>query len=81
MQSSSSELISELLLGMRLCGVQFRRIEVSQPLGVGFSNAVGRAQFHFVGRGPVWLHRPDEACTGSRLATQCSSRVEVPMQC
>ncbi|KPB71806.1 cupin domain-containing protein [Pseudomonas cannabina] len=60
MQSSSSELISELLLGMRLCGVQFRRIEVSQPLGVGFSNAVGRAQFHFVGRGPVWLHRPDD---------------------
>ncbi|WP_439851804.1 cupin domain-containing protein [Pseudomonas syringae] len=59
MQSSSSELISELLLGMRLSGVQFRRIEVSHPAGVGFSNAVGRAQFHFVGRGPVWLRGVD----------------------
>lgn len=58
MQTHSSELISELLLGMRLFGVQFRRIEVQESLGVGFSNAVGRAQFHFVGRGPVWLRSP-----------------------
>ncbi|PBQ03356.1 AraC family transcriptional regulator [Pseudomonas congelans] len=52
---SSNDPISELLLGMRLFGVQFRRLEVAPPLGVGFSNAIGRAQFHFVGRGPVWL--------------------------
>ncbi|UCJ15920.1 AraC family transcriptional regulator [Pseudomonas sp. MM211] len=55
---SASDLISELLLGMRLFGVQFRRMEVPSPLGVGFSNEVGRAQFHFVGRGPVWLRSP-----------------------
>ncbi|EGH22307.1 transcriptional regulator [Pseudomonas amygdali pv. mori str. 301020] len=55
MQSPSNDPISELLLGMRLFGVQFRRLEVVPPLGVGFTNAIGRAQFHFVGRGPVWL--------------------------
>lgn len=54
-QSDPGELISELLSGMRLVGVQFRRIEVQDSPGVVFSNAVGRAQFHFVGRGPVWL--------------------------
>ncbi len=58
MQTHSNELISELLLGMRLFGVQFRRIEISPMQGVGFSNEVGRAQFHFVGRGPIWLQGP-----------------------
>ncbi|WP_263269404.1 AraC family transcriptional regulator [Pseudomonas phytophila] len=58
-QPDPSDLISELLSGMRLVGVQFRRIEVRDFPGVGFTNAVGRAQFHFVGRGPVWLRSPD----------------------
>lgn len=57
-QTDPSELISELLSGMRLMGVQFRRIEIRDFPGVGFSNAVGRAQFHFVGRGPLWLRSP-----------------------
>jgi AraC-like DNA-binding protein len=65
--TTSSELISELLMGMRLFGVQFRRIDLPGPSGVGFSNEVGRAQFHFVGRGPVWLHSP--AGTRHRLDT------------
>jgi len=51
----SSDLISELLLGMRLSGVQFRRSLLDTEAGVGFSNTIGRGQFHFVGRGPVWL--------------------------
>jgi AraC-like DNA-binding protein len=51
----STDLISELLLGMRLSGVQFRRIAIAPDTGVGFSNTAGRGQFHFVGRGPVWL--------------------------
>lgn len=55
MQAPSNDPISKLLLGMRLFGVQYRRLEVVPPLGVGFTNAIGRAQFHFVGRGPVWL--------------------------
>lgn len=58
MQTSSNELISELLIGMRLYGVQFRRIEIPDALGVGFNNEIGRAQFHFVARGPVWLRGP-----------------------
>lgn len=58
MQTPSNELMSELLLGMRLFGVQFRRIEMCPAQGVGFSNEVGRAQFHFIGRGPVWLQGP-----------------------
>lgn len=58
MQTSSNELISQLLIGMRLYGVQFRRIEIPDALGVGFCNEIGRAQFHFVARGPVWLRGP-----------------------
>lgn len=57
-QSAPSDLIGELLLGMRLFGVQYRRIEIARSLGSGFTNTVGRAQFHFVGRGPVWLRSP-----------------------
>jgi len=55
MPSSSTDLISELLLGMRLSGVQFRRIALHPGTGTGLRNTAGRAQFHFVGRGPVWL--------------------------
>ncbi|WP_285422323.1 AraC family transcriptional regulator [Pseudomonas sp. efr-133-TYG-103a] len=58
MQTSSNELISQLLIGMRLYGVRFRRIEIPDALGVGFCNEIGRAQFHFVARGPVWLRGP-----------------------
>lgn len=50
---------SELLLGMRLFGVQYRRIEVARPFGVSFGSAPGRAQFHFIGRGPVLLRTED----------------------
>lgn len=58
MHSSSNSLVSELLSGMRLFGVQFRRMQVEGAPGIGFSNEVGRAQFHFVGRGPLWLRSP-----------------------
>lgn len=51
----SPDLISELLSGMRLSGVQFRRIVPGCDAGVGFTNTAGRAQFHFVARGPAWL--------------------------
>jgi hypothetical protein len=49
------DLISELLRGMRLSGVKYRRIEASAPFGVAFSHAPGKAQFHFVSRGPAVL--------------------------
>ncbi len=55
MTTESDDLASELLLGMRLLGIQYRRIELTAPFGVGFVQAPGRAQFHFVSRGPVLL--------------------------
>ncbi|HEF5787750.1 AraC family transcriptional regulator [Burkholderia multivorans] len=59
------DLVSELLLGMRLSGVQYRRIQVARPFGLSFGQAPGRAQFHFVGRGPVLLR--DAAGTTMQL--------------
>lgn len=55
MSAETHDLASELLSGMRLLGVQYRRIELAAPFGVGFDSAPGRAQFHFVSRGPVML--------------------------
>src|SRR5690606_41962909 len=52
------DLASELLMGMRLVGVKYRRIEMDAPFGLAFGNAPGRAQFHFIGRGPVLLRTP-----------------------
>ncbi|MGS0896962.1 AraC family transcriptional regulator [Burkholderia stagnalis] len=49
------DLVSELLLGMRLSGVHYRRIQVAQPFGLSFGEVPGRAQFHFVGRGSALL--------------------------
>jgi len=40
---------------MRLVGVQYRRIEIAPPFGIGFGIVEGRAQFHFIARGPVFL--------------------------
>ena len=48
MTAQSPDLISELLRGMRLSGVKYRRIEASAPFGVAFHQAPGKAQFHFV---------------------------------
>ncbi|PMR76465.1 AraC family transcriptional regulator [Billgrantia endophytica] len=53
-----SDLVSELLLGMRLRGIAYRRIQLSPPLGVEFGKVEGWAQFHFVARGPVYLRSP-----------------------
>ncbi|WP_323122902.1 AraC family transcriptional regulator [Burkholderia alba] len=51
----SRDLVSELLLGMRLFGVKYRRIQAAHPFGVSFGSAPRRAQFHFVARGAVVL--------------------------
>ena len=52
--------LNELLVGMRLTGVEYRRIELSPPFGLGFGAEEGRAKFHFVARGPVFLRQGDE---------------------
>ncbi|OCC06129.1 AraC family transcriptional regulator [Labrys sp. WJW] len=50
-----ADLMSELLLGMRLNGVQYRRLHAAPPFGVHFGTVEGRAQFHFVACGTVYL--------------------------
>lgn len=64
MASQPPDLISELLRGMRLSGVKYRRIEARAPFGVAFGYAPGRAQFHFISRGSVVL-RMDSGATFS----------------
>src|ERR1700735_1553703 len=56
----SSDPLNELLVGMRLTGVEYRRIELSPPFGLRFGASEGRAKFHFVARGPVFLRQGDE---------------------
>ncbi|CAM3918691.1 AraC family transcriptional regulator [Bordetella bronchialis] len=51
----AGDLVSELLLGMRLYGIQYRRMQFAPPFGIGFGAATGRAQFHFIARGAVFL--------------------------
>ncbi|ARP88408.1 AraC family transcriptional regulator [Bordetella genomosp. 9] len=51
----AGDVVSELLLGMRLFGIQYRRIQMPRPFGVRFHAAPGRAQFHFVARGKICL--------------------------
>lgn len=55
------DLVSELLMGMRLFGLDYRRIQITPPFGIRFGAVEGRAQFHFVARGPVFLRRAGEA--------------------
>lgn len=59
MTEGNTDLVSELLMGMRLVGVEYRRIEVSPPFGLAFGEVDGRAQFHFIARGPVYLRTPE----------------------
>ncbi|WP_041709611.1 AraC family transcriptional regulator [Advenella kashmirensis] len=55
----SSELISELLAGMRLRGVQYRRIQTGPSFGIGFEPKVGHAYFHFLAVGKAILRTED----------------------
>jgi len=55
----SSELISELLLEMRLRGVQYRRLQTGSEFGVGFSNRPGHAYFHYIAVGTALLRTRD----------------------
>jgi AraC-like DNA-binding protein len=53
----STDLVSELLMGMRLNGLTYRRIRMAPPFGLRFGAepSDGRAQFHFVAQGAVFL--------------------------
>ncbi|HEY0212225.1 MAG TPA: AraC family transcriptional regulator [Paenirhodobacter sp.] len=51
--------MSELLMGMRLNGIRYRRLRLAQPFGIGFGGPEGKAQFHFVAQGSAILRLPD----------------------
>jgi len=55
----SSELISELLTGMRLRGVQYRRIHAGSSFGLNFPARSGHAYFHFIAVGAAILRTED----------------------
>lgn len=59
--SLPSDRVSELLLGMRLRGIRYRRIQVTPPYGLRFGTIEGWAQFHFIARGSVFLRSPGGA--------------------
>ena len=74
MTQQALDLTSELLRGMRLSGVNYRRIETSRPFGVEFGFVPGKAQFHFVSRGPVLLRM----VSGQRLMLQSGDALFIP---
>ncbi|KNC09580.1 AraC family transcriptional regulator [Klebsiella sp. RIT-PI-d] len=55
----SSALISELLTGMRLRGVQYRRVVTGSEFGLNFPAKAGRAYFHFLASGTALLRLHD----------------------
>ncbi|PXW44006.1 AraC-like DNA-binding protein [Klebsiella oxytoca] len=74
MTQQTLDLTSELLRGMRLSGVNYRRIETSFPFGVEFSHVPGKAQFHFISRGPVLLRM----ASGQRLTLESGDALFIP---
>lgn len=65
--------VSELLMGMRLRGASYGRLQLSPPFGIRFP-AGSEARFHFVARGKVLLRAPGEA--GRELC--CGDAVLLP---
>lgn len=57
----SSDLVSELLSGIRLCGVQYRRIQTGPEFGMSFHARPGHAYFHYLAVGDALLRSGDGA--------------------
>ncbi|WP_420917027.1 AraC family transcriptional regulator [Pseudomonas lundensis] len=57
----SSDLISELLTGMRLRGVEYRRIQVGPSFGLRFEARPGHGYFHYLAVGSAVLRSADGA--------------------
>lgn len=67
----SSDLINELLRGMRLRGVEYRRIQAGPTFGLGFAEKSGHAWFHFIAVGDAVLQMED----GSTYALSAGNAV------
>jgi AraC-like DNA-binding protein len=86
----SSDLINELLRGMRLRGVDYRRINAGPRFGLGFAAKPGHAWFHFMAVGNAVLHMEDgttyELSAGNAVfishgaAHELLSHPDVPVQ-
>lgn len=86
----SSDLINELLRGMRLRGVEYRRIQAGPSFGLGFAAKPGHAYFHFLAVGTAVLRTEDgtlyELSAGNAVfiaqgeAHQLLSSLDVPAQ-
>ncbi len=74
MTRQTLDLTSELLRGMRLSGVNYRRIETGRPFGVAFNSVPGKAQFHFVSRGQALLRM----ASGQRLTLESGDALFIP---
>lgn len=68
------DMISELLRGMRLSGVKYRRIETTSPFGVSFAYVAGKAQFHFVSQGSALLRME----SGARFTLNSGDALFIP---
>ena len=64
----SSDLIDELLRGMRLRGVQYRRIQAGPSFGMSFEAKPGHAYFHFLAAGTATFVPTTTACSSCRRA-------------
>ena len=71
--SKPSDLLSQILLGLRLDGVEYGRCVMRPPWAVAFP-ARPEARFHFVARGTAWLRTPGS----DWLALQAGDAVLLP---
>ncbi|MYN14237.1 helix-turn-helix domain-containing protein [Pusillimonas sp. TS35] len=58
---AASDVVSELLAGMRLRGLDYQRLQITPPFGVSYGEDPAKAQFHFIAQGSVYLYGPDKA--------------------
>lgn len=70
----SSTLISELLSGLRLKGVQYRRIQTGHTFGLKFTSRPGHTYLHYVAVGDVVL----QTANGNCLALSAGEAVFIP---
>jgi len=70
---AGQDLMSELLTGMRLNGIAYRRLRLAEPFGVNFGGVPGKAQLHFVAQGNAILRMGDE-----RSLVNCGDAVFLP---
>lgn len=57
----NGDVVSELLIGMRLHGLEYQRLQITHPFAVRYGEDPAKAQFHFVAQGHAYLHTPDNA--------------------